>query len=144
MSQRLRIIHACSQITENIRNKQIKWNFINVYGAAQDNRKENFLRELPVFCSNNRYPMLVGGDFNVLRWEKRQNKPGGNNRWSFLFNDIIAHYNLIELDLMGRLYMWSNNREPPTFEKLDRILVSPDWDLTYINVMVSLKQIIFG
>jgi hypothetical protein len=50
--------------------KKVKWNFINVYGAAQDNRKENFLRELSVFCSNNKYPMLVGGDFNVLRWEK--------------------------------------------------------------------------
>jgi hypothetical protein len=46
-------------------------------------------------------------------------------------------HDLIELDLSGRLYTWSNNRNPPMYEKLDRFLVSPEWDLHYNNVNVS-------
>jgi hypothetical protein len=45
-------------------------------------------------------------------------------------------HDLIELELSGRLYTWSNNRNPPTYEKLDRFLVSLEWDLHYNNVNV--------
>jgi hypothetical protein len=60
--------------------------------------------------------MLIGGDFNILRKESDKNKPGGTNCWNSLFNSIIDVNSLIELDLSGRMYTWSNNREPPTFE----------------------------
>jgi exonuclease III len=76
--------------------KKFEWNFINVYGAAQNNRKESFLRELSSFSFNSKFPMLIGGDFNVIRWEIEKNKLGGVNRWSFLFNAIIAQHNLME------------------------------------------------
>jgi hypothetical protein len=42
----------------------------------------------------------------------------------------------VEFDLKNRLYTWSNNRSDPTFEKLDRFLASPDWDLAYNNISV--------
>jgi endonuclease/exonuclease/phosphatase family metal-dependent hydrolase len=108
------------------------WNFINVYGAAQNDQKQKFLSELSSFCSKCNHPMLVGGDFNILRKETDKNKPGGTNKWSSLFNSIIDFHNLIELDLNGRLY----NRDPPTFEKLDMFLASLEWDLHYKNVSV--------
>jgi exonuclease III len=113
------------------------WNFINVYGAAQNDQKQKFLSELSSFCSKCNHPMLIGGDFNTLRKESDKNKPRGTNNWSSLFNSIIDFHNLIELDLNGRLYMWSNNRDPPTFEKLDRFLASLEWDLHYRNVSVT-------
>jgi exonuclease III len=113
------------------------WNFINVYDAAQNDQKQKVLSELSSFCSKCKHPMLVGGDFNILRKETNKNKPGGTNKWSSLFNSIIDFHNLVELDLNGRLYTWSNNRDPPTFEKLDRFLGSPEWDLHYRNVCVS-------
>jgi hypothetical protein len=80
--------------------------------------------------------MLIGGDFNILRRDSDKNKPGGTNKWSSLFNSIIDVHELIELDLSGRHFTWSNNRNPPTYEKLDRFLVSPEWDLHYNNVNV--------
>jgi exonuclease III len=113
------------------------WNFINVYGAAQNDQKQKFLSELSSFCSKCNHPMLVGGDFNILRKEIDKNKPGGTNKWSSLFNYIIDFHNLLELNLNDRLYTWSNNRDPPTFEKLDMFLASPEWDLHYKNVSVS-------
>jgi hypothetical protein len=36
------------------------WNFINVYGAAQNDHKQKILTELASFCSKCNYPMLVG------------------------------------------------------------------------------------
>jgi exonuclease III len=113
------------------------WNFINVYGAAQNEYKQVFLTELASFCSNCKHPMLIGGDFNILRKDSDKNKPGGTNCWSSLFNSIIDVNSMIELDLSGRLYTWSNNRVPPTFEKLDRFLASPEWVLQFKNVVVT-------
>jgi hypothetical protein len=43
----------------------------------------------------------------------------------------------MELELVGRMYMWSNNRDDPTFEKLGRFLSSPDWELMYNNTAVT-------
>jgi hypothetical protein len=42
----------------------------------------------------------------------------------------------VEFELKNRLYTWSNNRSDPMFEKLDRFLASPDWDLAYNNISV--------
>lgn len=35
------------------------------------------------------------------------------------------------MTLHGRLYTWANNLENPTYEKLDRILVSTEWELAF-------------
>jgi hypothetical protein len=67
--------------------------------------------------------MLVGGDFNILRKDEDKNKPRGTNKWSTLFNSIIDLHRMIELDLMNRLYTWSNNRHPPPMKSwIDSLL----------------------
>jgi hypothetical protein len=44
-----------------------EWNFVSVYGAAQDAQKPDFLAELVRMCDNQDLPMMVGGDFNIIR-----------------------------------------------------------------------------
>lgn len=66
-----------------------------------------------------------------------KNKPGGFNRWSVLFNAIISQGELMEIQLSGRRYTWSNNHENPTYELLDRVLVSPSWEDTFPLVTVT-------
>jgi len=39
--------------------------------------------------------------------------------------------------MSGGLYTWSNNQENPTLEKLDRILVSKEWEDIFPNVLVK-------
>jgi hypothetical protein len=39
--------------------------------------------------------------------------------------------NLKEIQLTGRKYTWANNLAVPTFEKLDRILVTTEWEEKY-------------
>jgi hypothetical protein len=52
--------------------KRGKWNLINVYGAAQDEKKEDFLSELALFCSKNKEPYLLCGDFNIISFLQRR------------------------------------------------------------------------
>jgi exonuclease III len=118
------------------KSKNVTFNFVNVYGAAQLENKDKFLSELSSVCSNCKGPTIFGGDFNIIRTNEEKNKPGILNHWSTLFNSIIEIYGLIELELTDRLYTWSNNRSNPTFEKLDRFLVNSEWDLMFHNATV--------
>jgi hypothetical protein len=49
---------------------------------------------------------------------------------------VIHSLNLRELELPGRQYTWANNLQITTYEKLDRILLSTDWELKYPKVSV--------
>jgi hypothetical protein len=40
---------------------------ILIYGAAQESNKAEFLAELVRTCENEQLPMLLGGDFNIIR-----------------------------------------------------------------------------
>jgi hypothetical protein len=68
---------------------QKKWKLVLVYGVAQDADKEEFLVELGDICCNQNLPMLIGGDFNILRFSSDNNKVMRRNKWSDLFNAII-------------------------------------------------------
>ena len=116
--------------------KKVKWIFLVVYGATQDENKMNFLSELSAFCSRNKEPILIGGDFNILRYMNERNKPGGSFKYSDTFNSLINFYELREIIMSGGLYTWSNNQDNPTLEKLDRILVSNGWADLYPQVLV--------
>lgn len=54
-----------------------KWNLITVYRDAQKAGKVDFLAELANFCSKNKDPYIIGGDFNIIRFTHEKNKPGG-------------------------------------------------------------------
>jgi hypothetical protein len=46
---------------------KFKWVMVPVYGAAQDEHKPAFLSELVRICEDEPLPMIVGGDFNIIR-----------------------------------------------------------------------------
>jgi hypothetical protein len=53
----------------NLRTKKdgFEWSFVAVYGAAQEAHKSAFLAELVRICDSPGTPMIIGGDFNILR-----------------------------------------------------------------------------
>jgi len=99
---------------------------VTVYGPAQEDKKDQFLTELAQICSNKKYHMLIGGDFNILKFSSEKNKSFHNNKHSDIFNSIINSFELRDLDISGGRFTWSNNQENPTLEKLDRILINED------------------
>jgi hypothetical protein len=66
-----------------------EWSMVFVYGAAQDAQKGEFLAELVHMCENDPLPIMVGGDFNIIRRQEEKNNDNFNERWPFIFNVII-------------------------------------------------------
>ena len=49
-----------------------------------------------------------------------------DSKWPILFNAIIESLDLKDIVMSGRQYTWAGPGDKPTFEKLDRVLVSID------------------
>jgi exonuclease III len=132
------IIHGNFFVKFKLQNKCDNFTciFIAVYGPAQEDGKYSFFQELTQTCNTETSPILIGGDFNIIRNRQEKNNDRYEDRWPFLFNAVINSLNLRELELSGRQYTWANNLQIPTYEKLDRILVSTDWKLKYPKVSV--------
>jgi hypothetical protein len=114
-----------------------EWNMAVVYGATQESEKENFLSELERMCDTENLPLLLGGDFNIIRNQSEKNNNSYNDRWPSLFNVVINSLDLGELELFSRQFTWANNLQVPTYEKLDKILVSTDWELKFPTITVQ-------
>jgi hypothetical protein len=113
-----------------------EWLLIPVYGAAQESNKPNFLVELVRTYENEQLPLLLGGDFNIIRRQEEKNNSNFNPRWPFIFNAIIESLGLKEIALAGRQLTWASRRAVPTYEKLDRVLASVEWEQKYPLVSV--------
>ena len=70
---------------------------------------------------------MLGGDFNIKRIKI----------WPSLFNAVINSLDLKELELSGRKFTWANSLIDPTFERLDRVLVSIEWELQFPRTTVQ-------
>jgi hypothetical protein len=134
----LDIMHGNFSLKFKLRNKEdnFEWCLIVVYGAAHDNNKENFLSKLVRMRDTSNLPVMFGGDFNIIRSPSEKNNSRYRDRWPSLYNVVINSLNLRELELYDQQFTWANNLQIPTFEKLDRILVSTDWKVKFPQVLV--------
>ena len=107
-----------------------------IYGLAQDEFKTAFLSEMVRTCQQNPLPTLIGGDFNIMRHSGEKNKDNFNHRWPFLFNAVIDSFDLREIDLTWRQFTWANSLPDPTYEKLDRVLMTTEWEFKFPLVTV--------
>lgn len=112
------------------------WALVVVYGAAHDDKKNDFLEELVSVCSHIQVPYVVGGDFNILREIEEKNKNMHKSPYVDKFNAIINSLSLREIHMGGGKYTWTNNQKHPTLEKLDRVLMSFDWENLFPLVTV--------
>jgi hypothetical protein len=76
-------------------------------------------------------PILLGGDFNLVRSIMEKNNRSISHKWADAFNDCIDKWGLVELNPSNRLYTWTNNQDNPILAKLDRFVVSTSQDLTF-------------
>ena len=54
-----------------------------------------------------------------------------------MFNAVINSLDLREIELSGRKFTWANSLPEPTFERLDRVLVSTEWELKFPQATVQ-------
>ncbi|CAM0884540.1 unnamed protein product [Alopecurus aequalis] len=86
------------------RNCKVKWCFMLVYGPADHSRTDEFLGELEHEVTNCDLPLVVEGDFNLIRGAGDKNN--SNLNWPRInrFNDAIAAMSLREIDRVGARY----------------------------------------
>jgi hypothetical protein len=71
-----------------------------------------------------------------MQHNKEKNNDRFNDRWSFLFNAVNDSFDLREIELIGRQLTWANSLPNPTFKKLDRVLMTTEWEFKYSLVSV--------
>jgi endonuclease/exonuclease/phosphatase family metal-dependent hydrolase len=112
------------------------WTLVSVYGPCHGVERDNFV----AWLFNLNIPVdenwLLVGDFNFIRSQEDRNKPGGDLNDMFLFNEEIGHLWLLELQLKGRKFTWSNMQEIPLLEQLDWFFTSSNWISVLPNTMV--------
>uniref|UniRef100_A0A453BNW0 Endonuclease/exonuclease/phosphatase domain-containing protein n=1 Tax=Aegilops tauschii subsp. strangulata TaxID=200361 RepID=A0A453BNW0_AEGTS len=80
---------------------------------------------------------MVAGDFNLVKDPTEKSNDRINQRMIGRFRRCINDLELIDLYLNGRRYTWFNERNAPTLEKLDRVLVSMDWEQAHPSSLLS-------
>jgi len=116
------------KFTLRCKNDGFKFVLYTVYGPAQYQNKQTFLAELANTCSKESLPYLIGGDFNIMRRPEDKSSGVFDFKWPNLFNDVIESLDLKEIVMSGRQFTWAGPGDNPIFEKLDRVLVSTDWE----------------
>jgi len=102
--------------------------FVCGYGPAQREYKENFLIEMAHVCTKESLLYIIGGDFTIMHQPQDKSKENFEIKWPDLFNMVIQTLDLREIEMSGRQYTWASSGDDPTFEKLDRVLVSTEWE----------------
>jgi endonuclease/exonuclease/phosphatase (EEP) superfamily protein YafD len=99
--------------------------------TTSGNCLEGELQNLKVNCLER---WLLVGDFNLIY--KVEDKSNGrlNRRLMNRFKQVIDANQLMELDLRGRKFTWSNEQDTPTFTKIDRFFGTPEWHVLFPNV----------
>jgi hypothetical protein len=105
------------------------WWLSNVYGPSSTSSSEKtaFLQELKDIRAACAGPWLVCGDFNLIYQTADKNHGRLHRGLMRAFRDTIDVLQLQELHLSGCLYTWSNGRDNPTLERIDRAFASVEW-----------------
>ncbi|XP_030963792.1 uncharacterized protein LOC115984952 [Quercus lobata] len=120
------------------------WACSGVYGPIDNNARGLMWDELAGVQHYWNVPWCCIGDFNIVRFPSERL---GNSRLTpamELFLEFIKDLNLIDLPLEGgsftwssrseRSFTWSSGSERPSMSRIDRVLVSHDWEEQYPDV----------
>jgi exonuclease III len=102
------------------------WWFTGVYGPQSEADKRAFLQELHDIRDLHVGPWLVAGDFNLIVEPADKSRGCLHRSMMARFRRALSSLELKELYLNGRRFTWSNERELPTLEKLDRVFSTVD------------------
>jgi hypothetical protein len=110
----------------------MEWAFAGVYGPNRDALRRQLWEELTGLMCIWELPWCIGGDFDVTLFHNERSGGVRRRRAVAAFADFIAELGLMDLPLAGGVSTWANN---DSWSRLDRFLVSPDWELKYPGLM---------
>lgn len=104
------------------------WAFSGVYGPNINRERITMWEELAGVVTWWGVPWVGGGDFNAIRFPSERLGASHFTSSMHAFSDFISSCRLRDLPLEGGFFTWSNNRKNATMSRIDRFLISEDWD----------------
>ena len=104
------------------------WAFSGVYGPTNNSFRESFWEELGSIKGLWDCPWCVGGDFNEVLFPNERSRGGRLSNSMRRFSDILSDLELRDLPLQGGPYTWSGGLNGNAMSRLDRFLVTADWE----------------
>ncbi|XP_019263814.1 PREDICTED: uncharacterized protein LOC109241530 [Nicotiana attenuata] len=90
------------------KNSDFKFSFSGVYGPCDRKRSKELWKELGAAARLEDWPWVVGGDFNITRFEDERTGRAKYTRAMRDFSRFIDDMGLIDLPLHGGQYMWNS------------------------------------
>jgi hypothetical protein len=109
-----------------------EWAFAGVYGPNRDHIRWRLWEELAGLISIWEVPWCIGGDFNVTLFMDERQRGAAHRAAVADFADFVAEQGLMDLPMDGGDATWSNS---VSWSRLDRFLVSPEWEFSYPGLM---------
>lgn len=100
-------------------------------GPVQNERKQAFLEELSTKITNTQCSIIMGGDFNMIRYASKKSSHHIDQSRMDLFNKFISDNGIKEMLRKGSKFTWTNKQEQPVMSTLDRVFTSFDWDFLF-------------
>ena len=114
-----------------------QWIFTGVYGPVLANLKEDLWEELGSVRGLWAGPWCIGGDFNASISPSESNRGGriiqAMRRFAFVLDDLGVR----DLPLQGGPFTWSGGNNGQAKSRIDRFLVSGDWESYFSRVTQS-------
>ena len=110
------------------------WACSGVYGPNDNNLRGQIWDELIGIQQFWEVPWCYIGDFNIVRFPSE--RLGGSRLTPAIenFSEFIEELSLIDLPLEGGSYTWLSSSDQPSISRIDRVLVSHDWEDHYPDV----------
>ena len=110
------------------------WACTGVYGLNDNGQQSTLWEELSQVRA--RWPMAwcLVGDFNIIRYPSEMLGCESFSPAVFAFSDFIENYSLVDLPLEGASFTWFRDSGLPSMSRIDRTLVSIDWEEHFENV----------
>lgn len=117
---------------KNILDNSLFW-LTGTYGPSTPNGRNEYYQELTSTKPTDGLPWLICGDFNVTI--KPEDRTNNQNTWreSLHFGSLISNLGLLNIAMEGRQFTWSNEQHNPHMARLDRFLISGEWNTVFPN-----------
>ena len=114
------------------------WVFTGVYGPSKREYREDMWGEMGAIKGLWEDPWFLGGDLNVVKFPGERNRVGGLTGPMRRFSQVIDDLELKDLALRGGYFTWKGGLDNQRMARLDRFLVSEEWDNYFRGVIQSI------
>ncbi|KAL4318837.1 hypothetical protein GQ457_18G015900 [Hibiscus cannabinus] len=111
---------------------------VNVYAPNGPEERKVMFNNLRGYISNFNLPIIVGGDFNVVRNVEERVGICLKKGEMQVFSEFIDSLCLIDLPASGGPFTWSNFRAKPSLSRIDRFLISSEVFRTWPDIVQTI------